>query len=56
MNNVIPFNKKITFNKDIKLIDLDEIRKKYWSHICPNVGIVFQSEPICSRCLKAKQS
>ena len=59
--NVVIFNsdrpqkKQQTMDSQYKeLIDYDELRKKYWSHICPGVGMVSQPEAVCQRCLKTK--
>ncbi len=29
-------------------------REKYWTHVCPGIGMISQSEAVCQRCLKTK--
>ena len=60
-SNVVIFNndhKKQTQqtidSRYMELIDYEELRKKYWSHICPGIGMVSQPESVCQRCLKTK--
>ena len=60
-NNVVAFSnnkpkeKQVTMDSQYKeLIDYEELRKKYWSHICPGIGMVSQPETVCQRCLKTK--
>ena len=28
--------------------------KKVWSHVCPNIGLIVDMDPVCSRCGKTK--
>ncbi len=58
-SNVIIFNHKKQTRQTVdsrymELIDYEELRKKYWSHICPGIGMVSQPESVCQRCLKTK--
>jgi len=60
-NNVVIFNKdrpkqtqQTVDSRYMELIDYEELRKKYWSHICPGIGMVSQPESFCQRCLKIK--
>jgi len=58
-SNVVIFNNgkqtpKTMDSQYMELIDYEELRKKYWSHICPGIGMVSQPESICQRCLKTK--
>lgn len=60
-SNVVIFNndhlkekQKTMDSKYMELIDYDELRKKYWSHMCPGIGMVSQPEAVCQRCLKTK--
>jgi len=60
-NNVVIFNngrpkqtQQTVDSRYMELIDYEELRKKYWSHICPGVGMVSQPESVCQRCLKVK--
>lgn len=29
-------------------------REKYWTHVCPGIGMITQSEAVCQKCLKIK--
>jgi len=60
-HNVVIFNSgrqkqtpKTMDSQYMELIDYEELRKKYWSHICPGIGMVSQPEAVCQRCLKTK--
>ena len=55
-NNIIEFNqhKQTMDSQYMELVDYDELRKKYWSHICPGVGMVSQPDSVCQRCLQTK--
>jgi len=57
-SNVVIFNdrrpKETMDSQYMELIDYEELRKKYWSHICPGIGMVSQPESVCQRCLKTK--
>ena len=60
-SNVVMFNndrqkqpQQTVDSRYMELIDYEELRKKYWSHICPGIGMVSQPETVCQRCLKTK--
>lgn len=56
-SNVVKFPtqpKQTMDSQYMELIDYEELRKKYWSHICPGIGMVSQPESVCQRCLKTK--
>lgn len=57
-NNILPFTgtqKPQTVDSVYKrMISSDEDLKKYWSHVCPNIGLVGLMDKVCPRCLKTK--
>jgi len=66
-NNVIIFNNNHLRNKErendhqktmddvyMKMASNPEHLKKYWSHVCPMVGLVGSMDSVCQRCLKTK--
>ena len=60
-NNVVPFNRaQKTPHKETqdsvytRMISSDEDLKKYWSHVCPGIGLVGLMDTACDRCLATK--
>lgn len=60
-NNVVPFRRtqkplaKETSDSFYKrLVSSDEDLKKYWSHVCPGVGLIGLMDAVCDRCLATK--
>lgn len=61
-NIIILNNKHFRSNQTQKTLDdvytsmvsKPEHLKKYWSHVCPRVGLVGLMDSVCPRCLKTK--